>query len=89
MNYSIKANAVLPTGGKAKTWSPLSVRDFMEFSSIVYSTEKGYKSLKNHVQVLAIYEGVTAHANAIKYRDQKKWQVEDSPIKGFKQLSGE
>ncbi|MCP4162452.1 MAG: histidinol dehydrogenase [Deltaproteobacteria bacterium] len=71
-NYSIGANAVLPTGGKAKTWSPLSVRDFMKFSSIVYSTEKGYKSLKNHVQVLAEYEGFTAHANAIKYRDQKK-----------------
>lgn len=69
-NYTIGANAVLPTGGKAKTWSALSVRDFMKFSSIVYSTETGYNSIKNHVQVLAEYEGFTAHANAVKIRDK-------------------
>jgi histidinol dehydrogenase len=69
-NYAIGANAVLPTGGKAKTWSALSVRDFMKYSSIVYSTEKGYESLKNHVTVLAEYEGFTAHANAVKLRDK-------------------
>lgn len=69
-NYSIGANAVLPTGGKAKTWSALSVRDFIKYSSIVYSSERGYNSLKKHVQVLAEYEGFTAHANAVKLRDQ-------------------
>ena len=68
-NYSIGANAVLPTGGKAKTWSALSVRDFMKYSSIVYSTENGYKSLKTHVKVLAEYEGFTAHANAVNLRE--------------------
>jgi histidinol dehydrogenase len=68
-NYSIGANAVLPTGGKAKTWSALSVRDFMKYSSIVYSTENGYRSLKKHVEVLAEYEGFTAHANALILRD--------------------
>ena len=68
-NYSIGANAVLPTGGKAKTWSALSVRDFMKYSSIVYSSENGYKSLEKHVQILAEYEGFEAHANALKLRD--------------------
>jgi histidinol dehydrogenase len=69
-NYSIGANAVLPTGGKAKTWSALSVRDFIKYSSIVYSTESGYDSLKDHVNVLAEYEGFTAHANAVKLRNK-------------------
>lgn len=68
-NYSIGANAVLPTGGKAKTWSALSVRDFIKFSSIVYSTEKGYTDLKQHVSILAEYEGFTAHANALNLRE--------------------
>ena len=35
-NYAIGANAVLPTGGKAKTCSPLSVRDFLKYSSVAY-----------------------------------------------------
>jgi len=69
-NYSIGANAVLPTGGKAKTWSALSVRDFIKYSSIVYSTEKGYNSLKDHVDVLTKYEGFEAHGNAIRLRNK-------------------
>lgn len=69
-NYSIGANAVLPTGGKAKTWSALSVRDFMKYSSIVYSSRKGYERLKGHVETLAEYEGFTAHSHAVKLRDK-------------------
>ena len=69
-NYSIGANAVLPTGGKAKTWSALSVRDFMKYSSIVYSSRKGYERLKGHVEVLSDYEGFAAHSNALKLRDK-------------------
>ncbi|MBB6478606.1 histidinol dehydrogenase [Spirochaeta isovalerica] len=68
-NYSIGANAVLPTGGKAKTWSALSARDFIKYSSIVYSTAKGYRDLEKHVKVLADYEGFAAHGNALKLRN--------------------
>lgn len=69
-NYSIGANAVLPTGGMARTWSALSARDFMKFSSVVYSSRKGYDSLKKHVETLADYEGFPAHGNALKLRDK-------------------
>ena len=44
-NYAIGANAVLPTGGKAKSCSPLSVRDFLKYSSVAYLTAQGYDSL--------------------------------------------
>lgn len=67
-NYSIGANAVLPTGGKARTWSALSTRDFIKYSSVVYSTTKGFKDLDDHVTTLAEYEGFAAHANALKLR---------------------
>jgi histidinol dehydrogenase len=67
-NYSIGANAVLPTGGAARTWSPLSTRDFMKWSSIAYVTRDGYSSLKDTVIALADYEGFAAHAKALRER---------------------
>jgi len=69
-NYSIGANAVLPTGGKARTWSALSARDFIKYSSIVYCTRKGYEELEPHATVIADYEGFAAHGNALKLRDK-------------------
>ncbi len=67
-NYSIGANAVLPTGGAARTWSPLSTRDFMKWSSIAYLTQEGYSSLKDTALALADYEGFPAHAKALRER---------------------
>jgi histidinol dehydrogenase len=67
-NYAIGANAVLPTGGKAKTCSPLSVRDFLKYSSIAYLTAGGYDTLKNAAVTLADYEGFAAHAKALRER---------------------
>jgi histidinol dehydrogenase len=67
-NYAVGANAVLPTGGRAKTWSPVSVRDFMKYSSIVYTTRTGSALLADHVAVLAEYEGFPAHLNAVRKR---------------------
>lgn len=68
VNYSVGPNAVLPTGGKAKTFSAVGVRDFIKFSSVIYSTRKGYDTLNKHVPVLAEYEGFTTHGNAFKLR---------------------
>ena len=68
-NYTIGANAVLPTGGAARTWSPLSTRDFMKWSSIAYVTGGGYSSLKETVLALADYEGFAAHAAALRERN--------------------
>lgn len=68
VNYSVGPNAVLPTGGKAKTYSAVGVRDFIKYSSIIYSTKKGYETLNKHVPVLADYEGFTTHGNAFKLR---------------------
>ncbi len=67
-NYSTGANAVLPTGGMAKTFSPVSVRDFMKFSSIVKVDKEGLKDIAPHVTALADYEGFVTHANALKLR---------------------
>lgn len=68
VNYSVGPNAVLPTGGKAKTFSAVGVRDFIKYTSIIYSTKKGYETLKKHVPTLCDYEGFTTHGNAFKLR---------------------
>jgi histidinol dehydrogenase len=67
-NYAIGANAVLPTGGKARTASPLSVRDFMKYSSLACLTGPGFDSLKDAAITLAEYEGFAAHAKALRER---------------------
>lgn len=64
-NFVLGPNAVLPTGGAARTWSALSVFDFLKRISIGCVTETGYAGLAPHARRLALYEGFDAHANAI------------------------
>lgn len=64
-NYLLGPNCVLPTGSHARTWSPLSVHDFMKRCSIGYVTPSGYAEPARHARVLATYEGFEAHANAV------------------------
>ena len=64
-NFVLGPNAVLPTGGAARTASPLSVFDFMKRSSIGYVTEAAYAELASHAHELARYEGFDGHARAV------------------------
>ncbi len=76
-NYSLGPNAVLPTTGFAKTFSALSVRDFMKTSSISYLTKAAYDDLRDHVIHFAEYEGFSAHAMTLKERKFPRPDVED------------
>ena len=64
-NYLIGPNCVLPTGGWARTASPLSVFDFMKRQSIAYVTEPAHAELARHAHALATYEGFDGHALAV------------------------
>lgn len=70
-NYAVGANAVLPTGGKAKTWSAVSVRDFIHYSSVVQVGDGAYKELAEHTTALADYEGFFTHAEALRIRQKR------------------
>jgi histidinol dehydrogenase len=67
-NYATGANSVLPTGGGARTYSPVSVRDFMKVTSVIHLHEEGYHRLEDHVIRLADYEGFWSHAWALRRR---------------------
>lgn len=64
-NYSVGANAILPTGGNARTWSGISVADFKKKSSVVYLTKEGLDDLRPHAAALAEYEEFPAHKRAL------------------------
>lgn len=67
-DYYAGPNHVLPTAGTARFFSPLSVRDFVKFSSYIYYNKKAFRAAADHVIELAEGEGLTAHANSIKVR---------------------
>jgi histidinol dehydrogenase len=67
-NYATGPNAVLPTGGWAKTFGPVSVRDFQKSSTVVEVTETGYREMRDHVIRLADHEGFYTHAAALRER---------------------
>jgi histidinol dehydrogenase len=64
-NFVLGPSHVLPTGGWAKTFSALSVHDFMKRTSVVEVTPQAYPELAKHAGLIAKYEGFDAHANAV------------------------
>lgn len=67
-NYAAGCNNVIPTGGWSRTSSPLSVRDFLKSSSVVYVASEGIHTLTDTVARLAEYEGFSAHSLAVRRR---------------------
>jgi histidinol dehydrogenase len=67
--YAIGVNAVLPTGGFARSYSAVSVYDFLKRSTLAYLTPEGFETLKQTTKILAEYEGFPAHGLAIQERE--------------------
>ncbi len=68
-NYCLGLNAILPTGRFARSFSSVSVWDFLKRTGIGYLTAEGYQSLQGTTATLADYEGFPAHALAIRKRN--------------------
>jgi histidinol dehydrogenase len=64
-NFVLGPSHVLPTGGWARTFSALSVHDFMKRTSVVEVKPSAYAELASHAAIIATYEGFDAHANAV------------------------
>ncbi|MEB3309427.1 MAG: histidinol dehydrogenase [Snowella sp.] len=67
--YAIGVNAVLPTGGFARSYSAVSVFDFLKRSTLAYLTKEGFDGVKETVKTLAEYEEFPAHRLAIAERE--------------------
>lgn len=67
-NFVAGTNAILPTGGLARSASCLGVADFQKRSSFVSVTQEGFDILAPAAIELADYEGFPAHADAVRSR---------------------
>ena len=67
-NFCAGTNAILPTGGLARSASCLGVPDFQKRSSFVKVNATGFAALAPTAIELADYEGFPAHAAAVRRR---------------------
>ncbi len=70
-DYYAGPNHILPTGGTARFYSPVSVDTFRKTSSIIYYSEEGILEDADDIIKLATVEGLTAHANSVRVRKGK------------------
>lgn len=67
-DYLAGPNHILPTGGTARFYSPVTVDTFVKKSSLIYFSRNGFEKHKSEIIKLAEVEGLTAHANSIRIR---------------------
>lgn len=67
-DYVAGPNHVLPTGGTARFYSPLSVDTFLKKSSVLSFSKQSLGLLANSAITLAESEGFTGHAKSVRFR---------------------
>lgn len=67
-DYCAGPNHVLPTGRTARFASPLGVQDFQKRSSLLKVSRQGAATLGEVAEVIALQEGLQAHARAASCR---------------------
>lgn len=67
-DYLAGPNHVLPTGGTARFFSPLSVDDFVKKSSIISFSKEELVRIGGAVKIMADMEGLEAHLKAVDVR---------------------
>lgn len=71
-DYFAGANHVLPTGGTARFFSPLSVDTFLKKTSFIYYPKAALLEAADDIICLAETEELTAHANAVRIRKEQE-----------------
>ena len=69
-DYAAGPNHTLPTGGTARFSSPLGVYDFIKRSSLIGFTREGFQRLARTVKTIADAEGLEAHGNTVRVREE-------------------
>ena len=67
-DYLAGPNHVLPTNGSARFSGGLRVDDFLKHIHVVSLGAEGLAEVADHVEVLASYEGLDAHAASVRIR---------------------
>jgi len=67
-DYVAGPNHVLPTGGTARFFSPLSFDDYVKKSNIIAYSKEELVKVKDHIARIAQMEGLDAHAKSLESR---------------------
>ena len=67
-DYVAGPNHVLPTGGTARFFSPLSVDDYLKKSNIIAYSKEELVKVKDHLMRIAQMEGLDAHGKSLESR---------------------
>jgi histidinol dehydrogenase len=70
-DYLAGPNHILPTGGTARFFSPLSISDFVKKSNFILFSKKNLSGLEKEIRKLAMMEELDAHAKAVEKRIKK------------------
>lgn len=70
-DYGAGPNHVLPTGGAALSFSPLSTSDFVKVSNVAALSQAGFEAIRPYATLLARAEGLAGHANSLQARGDK------------------
>jgi histidinol dehydrogenase len=68
-DYSSGLNHVLPTGGYARSYSGLSIKDFVKVINFIECSRQGYLALIKTTLTLAEMEGFDGHAKSLTIRE--------------------
>ena len=71
-DYYAGPSHVLPTGGTARFFGPLSANDFLKSSSVMSYDSASLAADGSDIADFASREGLTAHANAVRIRMDKR-----------------
>lgn len=69
-DYLAGPNHTLPTSGAARYASALGVETFMKHSSIIQYSPTALKKMSSTIQILAQAEGLSSHADSVKFRTE-------------------
>jgi histidinol dehydrogenase len=75
-DYYAGPSHVLPTGGTARFFSPLSCNDFRRMSSIIRYDGRAVAEDAGDVAAFAELEGLTAHAESVRIRQRSVLSAE-------------
>jgi histidinol dehydrogenase len=77
-DYSAGTNHILPTCSYAKTYSGLNIYDFIKLIDVLECSKEGLKRISKSAMILAEFEKLYAHKQAIKQRLEKIETKEDN-----------
>lgn len=67
-DYVAGPNHILPTGGTARFFSPLGVKDFVKNSNVIFCTSVALKKMASILDAVAGIEGLDAHQKSVHLR---------------------